>query len=122
MYKLKKALYGLRQAPRAWYSKLSKSLEDMGLIRCPYEYSVYTKRVGSEVLIVGIASRFMERPTVMHLNAVKRILHYIKGSLNFGLVYSKNSGNNLLTGYSDSDLAGHLDNRKSTRGNGLLPK
>lgn len=36
--------------------------------------------------------------------------------MGFGLVYSKHSGNNLLTGFSDSDLAGHIDDRKSTRG------
>lgn len=65
---------------------------------------------------VGVVSRFMERPTEMHLNAVKRILRYIKGTLGYGLVYSKDSGNNELTGFSDSDLGGHLDDRKSTGG------
>ncbi|KAL8090283.1 hypothetical protein AgCh_039668 [Apium graveolens] len=43
-YKLIKALYGLRQAPRAWYSKLNKSLEELGFSRCPHEYAVYMKR------------------------------------------------------------------------------
>lgn len=65
---------------------------------------------------VDIVSRFMERPTTVHLNAVKRILRYVKGTLDYGLVYSRTNGNNLLTGYSDSDLAGHIDDRKSTRG------
>ncbi|XP_074360286.1 secreted RxLR effector protein 161-like [Apium graveolens] len=58
----------------------------------------------------------MEKPTVLHKNAVKRILRYVKGTLDFGLVYSKNSGNNMLVGYSDSDLAGQTDDRKSTGG------
>lgn len=35
VYRLVKALYGLRQAPRAWYSKLSKVLERMGFVKCP---------------------------------------------------------------------------------------
>lgn len=65
---------------------------------------------------VGIVSRYMEKPTTMHLNAVKRILRYVKGTLNFGLVYSKGGGNNIVTGFSDSDLAGHLDDRRSTGG------
>ncbi|XP_074342841.1 secreted RxLR effector protein 161-like [Apium graveolens] len=65
---------------------------------------------------VGIVSRYMERPTVQHLNAAKRILRYIKRTLNFGLVYSKNGENTLLMGYSHSDLAGHVDDRKSTGG------
>lgn len=54
MYKLYKALPGLRQAPRTWYIKLSKCLESMGLIRCPYEHAVYTKRDGQKVVIVAV--------------------------------------------------------------------
>lgn len=54
VYKLYKALYGLRQAPRAWYAKLSKCLESMGLTRCPYEHAVYTKKDGKETLIVAV--------------------------------------------------------------------
>lgn len=51
---------------------------------------------------------------MMHQLAAKRILRYVKGTLNFGLVYTKGSGSDLLTGYSDSDLAGHVDDRRST--------
>lgn len=65
---------------------------------------------------VGVASRYMERPTTVHQNAVKRILRYVQGTLQFGLVYSRTSGNNILTGFADSDLAGNLDDRKSTGG------
>lgn len=54
VYKLYKALYGLCQAPRAWYSKLSKCLEVMGLNRCPYEHVVYTKREADECLIIAV--------------------------------------------------------------------
>ncbi|XP_074327179.1 secreted RxLR effector protein 161-like [Apium graveolens] len=65
---------------------------------------------------VGIVNRYMERPTKLHLDAVKRIMRYVKGTTQYGLVYSKDSGNNILTGFSDSDLDGHLDDRKSTSG------
>ncbi|XP_074360200.1 secreted RxLR effector protein 161-like [Apium graveolens] len=58
----------------------------------------------------------MERPTVTHLTAAKRILRYVKGTLNFGLIYTKGQGNYLLSGFSDSDLAGNVDDRKSTGG------
>lgn len=54
VYKLVKALYGLRQAPRAWYARLSKYLESLGFVKCPYEHAVYTKREGGEVLIIGV--------------------------------------------------------------------
>ena len=62
---------------------------------------------------VGMVSRFMEKPTVLHKNAVKHIMRYVKGTLEFGLVYSKNSGNNMIVAYSDSDLVGQMDDRKS---------
>ncbi|XP_074328213.1 secreted RxLR effector protein 161-like [Apium graveolens] len=65
---------------------------------------------------VGIISRFIERPTTLHLSVARRILRYVKGTLNYGLVYSKGTGNYLLLGYSDSDLAGNIEDRRSTRG------
>ncbi|XP_074376971.1 secreted RxLR effector protein 161-like [Apium graveolens] len=65
---------------------------------------------------VGVVSRFMQRPTMLHLSAAKRILRYVRGTLDFGLVYKAGKGNYLLAGYSDSDLAGCVDDRKSTGG------
>lgn len=65
---------------------------------------------------VGYVSRFMERPTEEHMAAVKRLLRYIAGTINFGLVYPCGSGEAKLVGYSDSDLAGDIDTRKSTSG------
>lgn len=65
---------------------------------------------------VGVINRYMERPTVMHYNAVKRIMRYIKGTLHFGLVYTREVGNYLLSGYLDSDLTGSIDDRKSIAG------
>ncbi|XP_074328210.1 secreted RxLR effector protein 161-like [Apium graveolens] len=66
--------------------------------------------------VVGIVSRFMEHPTVMHMNAVKKILRYVKGTIDYGLLYSRRSGNNILIVYSDSDLVGNVEDRKSTGG------
>lgn len=63
---------------------------------------------------VGIISKYMVKPTVLHQHAAKRILRYIRGTLEYGLVYTRNNNNNLLSGYSDSDLAGHVDDGRST--------
>ncbi|XP_039143969.1 uncharacterized mitochondrial protein AtMg00810-like [Dioscorea cayenensis subsp. rotundata] len=65
--------------------------------------------------VVSIMSRFMQTPSMHHLGAVKRILRYINGTTNYGLLYTKNDEFN-LTGYSDSDLGGSQDDRKSTTG------
>lgn len=54
VYKLVKALCGLRQAPRAWYAELIECLERLGFSRCPIEHAVYTKKEESEVLVVGV--------------------------------------------------------------------
>lgn len=66
---------------------------------------------------VGVVSRFMERPTTEHLAAVRRILRYVAGTASYGLMYERGgSGTVKIVGYSDSDLAGDVDTRKSTSG------
>lgn len=62
---------------------------------------------------VGVVSRFMETPTVLHLNAAKRILWYMKGISEYALLYKKGKGDYLLSSFLDSDLAGNIDDRKS---------
>ena len=52
--KLKKALYGLRQAPRAWNIKLNQILRGLGFHRCSKEPSLYRKEEGREILIVVV--------------------------------------------------------------------
>ncbi|KAG6504883.1 hypothetical protein ZIOFF_037231 [Zingiber officinale] len=65
---------------------------------------------------VGMTSRYMERPTTMHHKVVKQILRYLKGTIHFGLIYIKGPQEISIFGYSDSDLVGDLDGRKSTSG------
>lgn len=64
---------------------------------------------------VGLVSRYMETPRESHWRAAKRILRYIKGTMEFGLFYPYGDEANLV-GYSDSDWGGDLDERKSTTG------
>ncbi|XP_031740419.1 secreted RxLR effector protein 161-like [Cucumis sativus] len=65
---------------------------------------------------VGMASRYMERPTTMHYKVVKQILRYLRGTIHFGLTYTKGPKEFDIFGYSDSDLADDLDGRKNTSG------
>ena len=52
--KLKKALYGLRPAPRAWYAKLDESLCSLGFRRSPLEHAVYRRGDAISYLLVGV--------------------------------------------------------------------
>jgi hypothetical protein len=65
---------------------------------------------------VGYVSRFLEQPTEEHLQAVKKILCYIAGTLQYGLCYGRRTGTTRLVGYCDSDLADDIDMRKSITG------
>ncbi|KAI3719151.1 hypothetical protein L6452_20045 [Arctium lappa] len=64
---------------------------------------------------VNQVSQFLHAPTVSHYQEVKRILRYLKGTLAFGLTFSKLSHTSLL-GYSDADWARCLETRRSTYG------
>ena len=247
--RLRKALYGLRQAPRAWNAKLDATMTELGFTRCASEHALYTRRRGKEHLIVGVyvddliitgarasdiarfkeemasqfkmsdlgslsyylgievrqgadsiklgqrayalklleragmvgckpvatpmeervklskqstaekvdatlyrsivgglrwlthtrpdiafavgyVSRFMEDPREDHWAAVKRLLRYVQGSAEMGLIFPKRGGLRLsvfseapprtgeaeLVAYSDADMAGDVDGRRSTSG------
>ena len=68
---------------------------------------------------VGVVSKFNSKPSEAHLTAVKRILRYLKGTVNLAVKYQK-SEDGVLIGYSDADRAGDLDDRHSTSGNLFL--
>ncbi|CAA0827424.1 Uncharacterized mitochondrial protein AtMg00810 [Striga hermonthica] len=63
---------------------------------------------------VGVVSRYLSNPGKDHWEAVKWILRYLRGSANKSLSFGK--GNQVLEGYTDADMAGDLDSRKSTLG------
>ncbi|GKA07871.1 retrovirus-related pol polyprotein from transposon TNT 1-94 [Tanacetum coccineum] len=190
VFKLKKALFGLKQAPKAWYDRLKAFLLDhmytMGLFKMSMmgelnffpglqvkqlEYGIffYQSRYIKEMLkkfsledskpiktpmssetkltededgesvddtkyhgMIGsllylTASRpnimfgvclcacFQEVPKTSHLEVVKRIFRYIKGTTHLGLWYPKGTGVETIV-YADSDHMGDYVDRKSTSG------
>ena len=102
--------------------KLSKN--DEGVI---VDENLYRSLVGSLryltctrpdiAFAVGVISRFMEKPKFTHWKAAKRILRYVKGTTDLGLLYPRDTNNCVkLAGYSDSDWCGDSDDRRSTTG------
>ena len=64
---------------------------------------------------VSRLSQHMSKPNEDHWAAIKRVLRYLKGTLDFGLIF-KRTENFELIGYSDADWAGDIETRKSTSG------
>ncbi|GAU24937.1 hypothetical protein TSUD_311720 [Trifolium subterraneum] len=79
-------------------------------------FESFKKSMKSQFAMTDLGKmRYMERPTEIHLAAAKRVLRYLKGSLDFGILYKTNC-ELTLEGWSDSDYAGDLDDRKNTSG------
>ncbi|BBG99378.1 hypothetical protein Prudu_009048, partial [Prunus dulcis] len=64
---------------------------------------------------VSVVSQFMHSPSEDHINAVLRILRYLKSAPRKGLMFSKHGYLN-IDGYLDADWAGNVTDRKSTSG------
>ncbi|CAL9025926.1 unnamed protein product, partial [Prunus brigantina] len=142
--KLRKALYGLKQSPLAWKYVLDL-LTDTGMLDCKPAYTPivqnhhlgeypdqiptnkerYQRLVGRLIYLshtrpdiayaVSVVSQFMHSPSEDHMNAVLRILRYLKSAPGKGLMFSKHGHLN-IDGYSDADWAGNVTDRKSTSG------
>ncbi|GJT48652.1 retrovirus-related pol polyprotein from transposon TNT 1-94 [Tanacetum coccineum] len=68
---------------------------------------------------ICMCARYQARPTKKHLNVVKRIFRYLKGTIHRGLWYPKDSSI-ALTALADADHAGCQDTRRSTSGSKQL--
>nr|GEZ66625.1 retrovirus-related Pol polyprotein from transposon TNT 1-94 [Tanacetum cinerariifolium] len=105
VYKLKKALYGLKQAPRAWYDELSTFLLQNHFFKGTIDPALFIRRFQDDILVAKTIEK--------HLKEVKRVFRYLRGTVNTGLWYTKDSGFE-LTGFSNADYAGCKDTFKST--------
>ncbi|GJV53677.1 putative ribonuclease H-like domain-containing protein [Tanacetum coccineum] len=116
VYKVEKALYGLHQAPRAWYKTLATYLlenSDVKTASTPMEtLKPLLKDADGEDVDEHI---FQVNPKVSHLHVMKRIFRYLKGQPKLGLWYPNNSPFDLVA-YTDSDYTGASLDRMSTIG------
>ena len=74
-----------------------------------------TARILEIMYGVSLISRFMEPPKDSHWQACKRILRYVSGTKELGILYST-SKNFKLIGYTNSDNGSNIDDRKRTSG------
>jgi len=65
---------------------------------------------------LSIVSQFMHNPGEQHMNAVMRILRYLKSAPGKGILFTKNEDYQSVDAYTDVDWAGAVDDRRSTLG------
>ncbi|GJR17576.1 retrovirus-related pol polyprotein from transposon TNT 1-94 [Tanacetum coccineum] len=117
--------YGLHtidsvDTPLVEKSKLDEDLQgkqiDATLYRGIIRSLMYLTSSRSDLIhAVCLCAWYQAKPTEKHLQAVKRIFRYLKGTINMGLWYSKDT-NMSLTAYADADHVGCQDTRRSTSG------
>ncbi|GKE34098.1 retrovirus-related pol polyprotein from transposon TNT 1-94, partial [Tanacetum coccineum] len=69
--------------------------------------TLFIRRQGKDILLA--------KPTEKHLHGIKRVFKYLRGTINRGLWYPKDSCI-ALTAYADADHAGCQDTRRNTSG------
>nr|GEZ38872.1 retrovirus-related Pol polyprotein from transposon TNT 1-94 [Tanacetum cinerariifolium] len=67
------------------------------------------------VFVVCMCARYQASPIKNHLEALKRVFRYLRGTINWGLWYPKDT-TTALTAYADVDHAGCQDTRRSMSG------
>ncbi|GJS03423.1 retrovirus-related pol polyprotein from transposon TNT 1-94 [Tanacetum coccineum] len=117
--------YGLLSSDSVNTPMVEKNKLDKDLQGTPVDATLYRDMIGSLmyltssrpdlIFVVCLCVRYQAKPTKKHLNAVKRIFRYLKGTINMGLWYSKDTDMS-LTAYSDADHVGCQDTRRNTSG------
>ncbi|KAK2364020.1 putative mitochondrial protein [Trifolium repens] len=109
-----------KRTPAPTHLKLTKDEKGISV-----DQSLYRSMIGSLLYLtasrpdityaVGVCARYQADPKVSHMTQVKRILKYVNGTSDYGIMYS-HCEDSTLYGYCDADWAGSADDRKSTSG------
>ncbi|GKF40866.1 hypothetical protein Tco_0124208 [Tanacetum coccineum] len=73
------------------------------------------------VFAMCMCARYQAKPTKNHLEAIKRVFWYLRGTINRGLWYPNDTAM-ALTAYAEADHAGCEDIRRSTSGSAQFPR
>ncbi|GJZ90628.1 retrovirus-related pol polyprotein from transposon TNT 1-94 [Tanacetum coccineum] len=115
--------HGMEKCDSIGTPMVTKPKLDADLSGIPIDQTKYRSMIGSLMYLtssrpdivqaVCYCAHYQARPTEKNLKDVKRIFRYLKGAINMGLWYPKDSGFK-LTVFSDADHARCIDTRKST--------
>jgi hypothetical protein len=89
VFRLKKSLYGLIQAPRAWYAKMDSYLLSQNFVHCKSYLNVYLLRTNDSLLllVMYVNDFLITGCSTSVIAAVKRILHEIFLMTDMGLLH-----------------------------------
>ena len=63
--------------------------------------------------VMSAASKYMQEPHELHSKTTKRILHYVQGTIDYGIHYAARAQLDLI-GFTELDWEGDGNDRKST--------
>jgi hypothetical protein len=105
-----------REAKLKLLVDISSELIDATLYRQIIRSLMYLRNTRPNIcFVVNTLSQFLVEPRHVHLVAAKHVMRYLKGTLDCGLIYDGDQ-DFTLSGYTDSDCAGSVSERKSTSG------
>nr|GEU84636.1 uncharacterized mitochondrial protein AtMg00810-like [Tanacetum cinerariifolium] len=117
--------YGLESSDVVDTPKVERSKLDEDPQGTPFDVTRYRSMVGSLmyltashpnlVFVVYMCAQYQAKPTEKYLTAVKWVFRYLKGAINLGLWYPKDTKFE-LTAFAYADLVGCQDTRRSTSG------
>ncbi|GJQ96173.1 retrovirus-related pol polyprotein from transposon TNT 1-94 [Tanacetum coccineum] len=115
--------YGMHTTESVDTPMVEKRKLDEDLQGKPVDATLYHGMIGSLMYLtssrpdlihaVCLCARYQEKPTEKHLEEMKQIFRYLKGNINMGLWYLKDTDMSLIA-YADADHAGCQDTRRST--------
>ncbi|KAG7599301.1 Integrase catalytic core [Arabidopsis suecica] len=95
---------------------LKENLEDVTKYRSMIGGLLYLCASRPDIMYASsYLSRYMAAPTMQHYQEAKRVLRYVKGTLNYGIQFKRVEEPELV-GFSDSDWGGSVEEKKSTSG------
>nr|GFB57486.1 copia protein [Tanacetum cinerariifolium] len=117
--------YGMESCDPVGTPMEIKDKLDLDQNETPVDATKYRSMIGALMYLTSsrsdivhatcLCARYQAKPTEKHLKEVKRIFCYLRGTVNTGLWYTKDSSFE-LTGFSDANCAGCKDTFKSTSG------
>ena len=88
VYRLKKSLYGLRQAPKAWYAKIDGFLLSLSFVQCKSDPNVYLNLIHGFLMniILYVDDLLITGSSKKHISSLKDAMNHAFSMTYLGLL------------------------------------